>query len=57
MFGRFQFLSDMALGWFIYTPEGRETAKKLIEKLGKEVESEMKKLKGEKQNENTKTCI
>ncbi len=62
MAGKMQFLSDLALGWFIYTPEGQKTAKKLIGQMGKMVETEVKKftenkVEGETTNGNTENTV
>lgn len=50
MFSRLQLMADLALGWFIYTKEGRNTAKKLIKQLNNDLQLIQEKSNGKQEN-------
>jgi hypothetical protein len=50
MFGRLQLIADLALGWFIYTKEGRNTAKKIIKQLNNDLKLTQENSNGKQEN-------
>lgn len=50
MFGRLQLIADLALGWFIYTKEGRNTAKKIIKQINNDLKLTQENFNGKQEN-------
>ena len=50
MFGRLQFIADLALAWFVYTKEGRNTAKKIIKQLNNDLKLTQENFNGKQEN-------
>lgn len=50
MFGRLQFIADLALGWFVYTKEGRNTAKKIIKQINNDLKLTQENFDGKQEN-------